>query len=100
MKRKIVLTGLILSLATVFTAFSADKVLQFRKQGTASVELEYAQQTEKIILQTNDNIIESVEMVATGESRSQSSIRSNSKSASDVDLKKFKQRLRFNPPQE
>lgn len=100
MKRKIVLTGLTLSLVTVFTAFSADKVIQFRKQGTASVVREHAQQTEKIILQTSDNIIETVEVVTTGESKSQSSIRSNSKFASDVDLKKSKQRLRFNPSQE
>lgn len=100
MKNNIILLGLILSSLTPLMAFSADDVIKFRKQGTASVEREHAQQTEKLIVPTSDSVITTDDTSSSGTAKGQSSLNTNSKLASDADINKSKRRLQFNPPQE
>lgn len=100
MKNNIILLVLILSSLTSIKVFSAEDTIKFRKQGTASVELEHVQQTEKLTLPASDSVIATVDISSSGTAKGQSSLNTNSNLASDADINKSKRRLRFNPPQE
>jgi hypothetical protein len=100
MKNNIAIFCLILSALAPSLAMSADNVIKVRKQGTASVEEEYAQQVKKINVSTSDSTITTNEANSSGVTNSQNSMTAISKNVSDTEKNKSKQLLRFNPPTE
>jgi hypothetical protein len=100
MKNKIVSLSLILSAFMPLVAFSADDVTKHRKQGTALIEQEHAQQAEILTAPTSNRGITTDDISSSGVTKGSSSMNASSKLVASEDVNKLKRRLRFNPPQE